>query len=268
MAVGRRSRAARWSWSHPGSTSTLCPLAADTAASSSTGGRARRGVVERAARRRSARSAGRLRRRARSSRSRSLDVRRMGPPTAVSGEPRPGSSTAVSIGCGLDREFARGRRLARRSGGLRRTSTRLVELSRRRKELEPIVERTAELRPRTGRPADRPRDAAPSCSGDDREQMRAEVDELEARIAELEDELRVLLLPARPQRRPQRDRRDPRCRGRRGGQPLRPRPLRDVPRLRAAHGLEVRGPVERRRRTSAATARSRSSSGATASGHG
>jgi peptide chain release factor 1 len=35
-------------------------------------------------------------------------------------------------------------------------------------------------------------------SGDDREQMRAEVDELEARIARLEEELKVLLLPRDP----------------------------------------------------------------------
>ena len=50
-----------------------------------------------------------------------------------------------------------------------------------------------------------------------------------------------------PERRQERDRGDPRRRGRRGGQPLRPRPLRHVRRLRRPHGLEARaaglGPV-------------------------
>ena len=45
------------------------------------------------------------------------------------------------------------------------------------------------------------------------------------------------------QRRPQRDHGDPGCRGRRGGQPLRQGPLRDVRPLRRRAGLEDRGPV-------------------------
>jgi peptide chain release factor 1 len=75
--------------------------------------------------------------------------------------------------------------------------TRLVTISRRRKELEPIVERSAELRQaREDLPT--AREMLTELSGDDREQMRAEVDELEARIARLEEELKVLLLPRDP----------------------------------------------------------------------
>ena len=74
---------------------------------------------------------------------------------------------------------------------------RMVAISRRRKELEPIVERTAELR-RAKEDLPTAREMLSELSGDDSEQMRAEVEELEARIAELEDELRLLLLPRDP----------------------------------------------------------------------
>jgi peptide chain release factor 1 len=75
--------------------------------------------------------------------------------------------------------------------------SRLVAISRRRKELEPIVERSAELR-RAREDLPTAREMLTELSGDDREQMRAEVDELEARIARLEEELKVLLLPRDP----------------------------------------------------------------------
>jgi peptide chain release factor 1 len=72
-----------------------------------------------------------------------------------------------------------------------------VALSRRRHALEPIVTLSSELR--------RARDDLPTAqemltelSGDDREQMRAEVDQLTRRIDEIEAELRVLLLPRDP----------------------------------------------------------------------
>src|SRR4051794_6124494 len=73
----------------------------------------------------------------------------------------------------------------------------MVAISRRRKELEPIVERTAELR-RAREDLPTAREMLSELSGDDREQMRAEVDELEARIDVLEEELKVLLLPRDP----------------------------------------------------------------------
>ena len=87
-----------------------------------------------------------------------------------------------------------------------------------------------------------------------------------------------------PQRRPQRHRRDPRRRGRRGGEPLRPRPVRDVPRLRRpawAGGFELLGsdpsrhgrvqrrdvPAEGRRRLDPHEARGRSAPRAAGAGH-
>ncbi|HKY15044.1 MAG TPA: peptide chain release factor 1, partial [Microthrixaceae bacterium] len=75
--------------------------------------------------------------------------------------------------------------------------TRLVTMSRRRKELEPVVAAGVELR-RVTDDLDTARDMLTELSGDDREEMRAEVDQLEARAAELEAELRLLLLPRDP----------------------------------------------------------------------
>lgn len=74
---------------------------------------------------------------------------------------------------------------------------RLVELSRRRKELEPIVERATELRS-VGDDLEAAREMFAETSGDEREQMRVEVDLAERRIAVLEDELKILLLPRDP----------------------------------------------------------------------
>ena len=73
----------------------------------------------------------------------------------------------------------------------------VVRLSRRRKELEPIVARSVELRQVTDDLATA-REMFAELSGDDRETMRDEVDAAERRIAELEDEIKVLLLPRDP----------------------------------------------------------------------
>ncbi len=74
---------------------------------------------------------------------------------------------------------------------------RLVELSRRRKELEPIVARTEELASVTD-DLESARELFADAAGDEREAMRAEMDEAEQRIVELDDELKVLLLPPDP----------------------------------------------------------------------
>ena len=74
---------------------------------------------------------------------------------------------------------------------------RLVQLSRRRKELEPIVERAGELASVTG-DLEVAREMFAESTGDDREQMRAEIETAEERIAELDEELKVLLLPRDP----------------------------------------------------------------------
>jgi peptide chain release factor 1 len=74
---------------------------------------------------------------------------------------------------------------------------RLVELSRRRKELEPIVERATELRS-VGEDLEAAREMFAETSGDERELMRVEVELAERRIAELDDELKILLLPRDP----------------------------------------------------------------------
>jgi len=74
---------------------------------------------------------------------------------------------------------------------------RLVELSRRRKELEPIVERATELRS-VGEDLEAAREMFAETSGDEREQMRVEVELAERRIAVLGDELKILLLPRDP----------------------------------------------------------------------
>ncbi len=74
---------------------------------------------------------------------------------------------------------------------------RLIALSRRRKELEPIVASARELESVTG-DLDAAREMLVELDGDDRTEMRAEVEAATVRIAELEAELRVLLLPADP----------------------------------------------------------------------
>ena len=77
--------------------------------------------------------------------------------------------------------------------------------------------------------------------GDDREEMRAEVADAEADIERLEAEIRLLLLPKDPNEGKNVIVEIRGAEGRRGGQPLRPRPVRDVPGLRRPHGLEARG---------------------------
>src|SRR5690606_5967270 len=88
---------------------------------------------------------------------------------------------------------------------------------------------------------------------------------------------------AGPQRRPRGHRRDPRCRGRRGGGPVRPRPVRDVPGVRGPPRLELRGalrpavrprrvlrgdvPARRRGRLVAHEVRGRTPPGAARPGH-
>jgi peptide chain release factor 1 len=73
----------------------------------------------------------------------------------------------------------------------------LLEASRRHKELEPVV-----LAYRDYRQARDDRDAArgmlADSSGDDRDFVRAQIDEAEQAIARLEEELRLLLLPKDP----------------------------------------------------------------------
>ena len=74
---------------------------------------------------------------------------------------------------------------------------RLRDLSRRQKELEPIV-----LASRAYRQAlddlGAAKEMLPDTDGEDREVMRAEVDKAEAAIARFEDELKDLLLPKDP----------------------------------------------------------------------
>ena len=76
-------------------------------------------------------------------------------------------------------------------------STRLRTLSKRRKELEPIVTRAQELRASTD-DRDTAREMFAELAGEDREVIRAEIDRAETRIETLEGELRLLLLPKDP----------------------------------------------------------------------
>jgi peptide chain release factor 1 len=70
-------------------------------------------------------------------------------------------------------------------------------LARRHKELEPIVRASRELRQATDDLATA-KEMLPDTSGDDREMLRSEIEQAEASIARLEDELKVLLLPKDP----------------------------------------------------------------------
>lgn len=74
---------------------------------------------------------------------------------------------------------------------------RVVALSRRRKELEPIVACARELRSAEDDLA-AAREMYAEVSGDEREELRAEIAAYEQRIAQLHDELRVLMLPRDP----------------------------------------------------------------------
>ena len=72
-------------------------------------------------------------------------------------------------------------------------------VAKRYRELEPIVERTRELQARREDLEPPPARCSPGRpTNDDRELLRAEVDDAEAAIVRLTDELRVLLLPRDP----------------------------------------------------------------------
>jgi peptide chain release factor 1 len=74
---------------------------------------------------------------------------------------------------------------------------RVVALSRRRKELEPIVACAQELR-RAEDDLAAAREMYAEVTGDEREELRGEIATYEQRIAQLLDELRVLMLPRDP----------------------------------------------------------------------
>jgi peptide chain release factor 1 len=75
--------------------------------------------------------------------------------------------------------------------------TKLREVGRRLKELEPIVDKIRE-RSATQGDLDTAREMANESDGADRDLMRAEADQLESRLAEIDEELKVLLLPRDP----------------------------------------------------------------------
>jgi peptide chain release factor 1 len=74
---------------------------------------------------------------------------------------------------------------------------RLRDTSRRHKELEPIVRAYRDYR-QASEDLNTAKEMIGDSSGDDREMLRAEIDEAEATIARLDDELKVLLLPKDP----------------------------------------------------------------------
>src|SRR5215212_1941778 len=82
-------------------------------------------------------------------------------------------------------------------GDVARDQTQFVKLSRRYKELEPIVAAVKAHRQATADLATA-KEMLDGTSGDDRDMVRAEIEDAEQKIAELEDELRVLLLPKDP----------------------------------------------------------------------
>jgi peptide chain release factor 1 len=70
-------------------------------------------------------------------------------------------------------------------------------VAKRYRELEPIVERSRELRTRRD-DLEAAREMLTEAGGDERDLLKAEVDEAEAAIVRLTDEIRVLLLPRDP----------------------------------------------------------------------
>ena len=96
----------------------------------------------------------------------------------------------------LEKEFAD---LEARLGdpALLADQTRYQQATRRFRELEPIVAKTRELRER-GDDLATAREMLTGASGDERDMVRAEVDQAEAAIERLTAELRVLLLPRDP----------------------------------------------------------------------
>lgn len=75
--------------------------------------------------------------------------------------------------------------------------TKLREAGRRLKELEPIVEKIRE-RAATQGDLETAREMANESEGADRDSMRAEADSLEIRLAEIDEELKLALLPRDP----------------------------------------------------------------------
>ena len=75
--------------------------------------------------------------------------------------------------------------------------SRYVELSRRYRELQPIVERTDQLR-RAEDDLDAARELMSGASGAEREGLRDEVADAEQQVARLTEELKLLLLPRDP----------------------------------------------------------------------
>ena len=73
----------------------------------------------------------------------------------------------------------------------------LRDASRRRKELEPVVNAYRQYRQATDDLATA-REMLPDTTGDDRDMLRAEIEDAEATIARLDEELKVLLLPHDP----------------------------------------------------------------------
>ena len=69
--------------------------------------------------------------------------------------------------------------------------------SRRHKELEPIVHAYRQYR-QASEDLDAAKEMLPDAEGDDRDVVRAEVDQAEAAMARLEDEIRLLLAPKDP----------------------------------------------------------------------
>jgi peptide chain release factor 1 len=74
---------------------------------------------------------------------------------------------------------------------------RYQQVAKRYRELEPLVERSRELRQRQD-DLEAAREMLSDASGDDREMMRGEVDDAQAAIARLTEEVRLLLLPKDP----------------------------------------------------------------------
>src|SRR4051812_17299138 len=72
-----------------------------------------------------------------------------------------------------------------------------AELARRYHDLEPIVALSTRLRERTG-DLEVAREMFADSTGDDREEMRTEIEEAEADIAHVNQQLKVLLLPRDP----------------------------------------------------------------------
>src|SRR5437763_12074555 len=97
---------------------------------------------------------------------------------------------------GLEEEYQRV--AARMNGPAVLTDQRaLRDTGRRLKELEPIVAAYNEYKQASDALA-AAKEMLTEATGDERDEMRAEIDDAEATMARLEDELKVLLLPKDP----------------------------------------------------------------------